>query len=55
MFKQVCNLIPPHLVNKLAKEYGVEEKHPAWFLSSYASRGILKSTYLKAEAKLGYL
>ena len=26
MFKQVCNLIPPHLVNNLAKEYGVEEK-----------------------------
>jgi hypothetical protein len=26
MFKQVCNLIPPHLVNKLAREYGVEEK-----------------------------
>lgn len=26
MFKQVCNLIPPHLVNKLAGEYGVEEK-----------------------------
>jgi hypothetical protein len=26
MFKQVCNLIPPHLVNKLAQEYGVEEK-----------------------------
>lgn len=26
MFKQVCNLIPGHLVNKLAKEYGVEEK-----------------------------
>ena len=26
MFKQVCNLIPPHLVNKLAIEYGVDEK-----------------------------
>lgn len=26
MFKQVCNLIPGHLVNELAKEYGVEEK-----------------------------
>lgn len=26
MFKQVCNLIPPHLVNKLAREYGAEEK-----------------------------
>lgn len=26
MFKQVCNIIPGHLVNKLAKEYGVEEK-----------------------------
>lgn len=26
MFKQVCNIIPPHLVNRLAKEYGVEEK-----------------------------
>ena len=26
MFKQVCNLIPPHLVNKLAQEYGVDEK-----------------------------
>jgi hypothetical protein len=26
MFKQICNLIPPHLVNRLAKEYGVEEK-----------------------------
>jgi len=26
MFKQVCNLIPPHLVNKLAKEYAVDEK-----------------------------
>jgi len=26
MFKQVCNLIPPHLVNKLATEYGVDEK-----------------------------
>jgi len=26
MFKQVCNLIPPHLVNKLAQEYGAEEK-----------------------------
>ena len=26
MFKQVCNLIPPHLVNKLAKEYGVDEQ-----------------------------
>lgn len=26
MFKQVCNLIPPHLVNKLAKEHGVDEK-----------------------------
>ena len=26
MFKQVCNLIPPHLVTKLAKEYGVDEK-----------------------------
>lgn len=26
MFKQVCNLIPPHWVNELAKEYGVDEK-----------------------------
>ena len=26
MFKQVCNLIPPHLVNKLAKEYGVDDR-----------------------------
>lgn len=26
MLKQVCNLIPPHLVNKLAREYGVDEK-----------------------------
>ncbi len=26
MFKQVCNLIPPHLVNKLAKEHGGDEK-----------------------------
>ena len=26
MFKQVCNIIPGHLVNKLAEEYGVEEK-----------------------------
>lgn len=26
MFKQVCNLIPPHLVNRLAKEHGVDEK-----------------------------
>jgi glycosyltransferase involved in cell wall biosynthesis len=26
MFKQVCNLIPPHLVNKLANAYGVDEK-----------------------------
>lgn len=26
MFKQVCNLIPPHLVNKVAREYGAEEK-----------------------------
>ena len=26
MFKQVCNIIPPHLVIELAKEYGVEEK-----------------------------
>ncbi len=26
MFKQICNLIPGHLVNRLAKEYGVEEK-----------------------------
>lgn len=26
MFKQVCNIIPPHLVIKLAKKYGVEEK-----------------------------
>jgi len=26
MFKQVCNFIPPHLVNKLANEYGVDEK-----------------------------
>ena len=26
MFKQVCNLIPPHLVNELAKEYGVDEQ-----------------------------
>lgn len=26
MFKQVCNLIPPHLVNKLAQEHGVDEK-----------------------------
>jgi len=26
MFKQVCNLFPGHLVNKLAKEHGVEEK-----------------------------
>lgn len=26
MFKQVCNLIPPHLVNKLAKEHGIVEK-----------------------------
>lgn len=26
MFKQVCNLIPPHLVNNLAQEYGVDEK-----------------------------
>jgi len=26
MFKQVCNLIPGHLVNKLAKKHGVEEK-----------------------------
>ena len=26
MFKQVCNIIPPHLVNRLVKEYGVEEK-----------------------------
>lgn len=26
MFKQVCNLIPPHLVNRLAKEHGIDEK-----------------------------
>ena len=26
MLKQVCNLIPGHLVNKLAQEYGVDEK-----------------------------
>lgn len=26
MFKQVCNLIPPHLVNELAKKYGVDEQ-----------------------------
>ncbi|MDD5483765.1 MAG: DUF4372 domain-containing protein [Kiritimatiellae bacterium] len=26
MLKQICNLIPGHLVNKLAKEYGVDEK-----------------------------
>jgi len=26
IFKQVCNLIPPHLVNELAKEYGVDEQ-----------------------------
>lgn len=26
MFKQVCNLIPPHLVNNLAQKYGVDEK-----------------------------
>jgi hypothetical protein len=26
MFKQICNLIPPHLVNELAKKYGVDEK-----------------------------
>jgi len=26
MFKQVCNIIPGHLVNRLAKETGVEEK-----------------------------
>lgn len=26
MFKQVCNLIPPHLVNELAKEHGVVEQ-----------------------------
>jgi len=26
MFKQVCNLIPGHLVNRLAKETGVEKK-----------------------------
>lgn len=26
ILKQVCNLIPPHLVNKLAQEYGVDEK-----------------------------
>ena len=26
MLKQVCNLIPPHLVNRLAQEYGVDEK-----------------------------
>jgi Domain of unknown function (DUF4372) len=26
MFKQVCNIIPPHLMNRLAKEYGVDEK-----------------------------
>jgi hypothetical protein len=26
MFKQVCNLIPPHLVNTLAKAHGVDEK-----------------------------
>jgi hypothetical protein len=26
MFKQVCNLIPPHLVSKLAQEYGVDEQ-----------------------------
>jgi len=26
MFKQVCNLIPSHLVNKLAKEYGVDDR-----------------------------
>jgi hypothetical protein len=26
MLKQVCNLIPPHLVNNPAQEYGVDEK-----------------------------
>ena len=26
MLKQVCNLIPPHLVNRLAKEHGVDKK-----------------------------
>jgi hypothetical protein len=25
MFKQICNLIPGHVVNRLAKQYGVEE------------------------------
>jgi len=24
--KQICDLIPPHLIPKLAKEHGVEEK-----------------------------
>ncbi len=26
MLKQICNLIPPHLVNRLAKEHGVDKK-----------------------------
>lgn len=26
MLKQVCNLIPPHLVNRLAKQHGVDKK-----------------------------
>ncbi len=26
MFKQVCNLIPPHLVNRLANEHGVDKR-----------------------------
>ena len=53
--KRVKRLESSFDLSQYLKEYGVEEKHPAWFLSSYASRGILKSTYLKAEAKLGYL
>ncbi len=28
ILKQVCNLIPPHLVNHLAKEYGVQHRNP---------------------------
>ena len=26
MLKKICNLIPPHLVNRLAKEHGVDKK-----------------------------
>ena len=26
MFKQVCNIIPPHLVNRVEKGYRVDEK-----------------------------